>query len=268
MNSTDWALRAELSDLLRACRARMARPAVPGSRHGGLRQEDVANLAGISLRRYAALERGEFTPPAAMVDQVAVALQMSGAERSALHVLATGQDPPRPLTRPAQEKPREPGKAVRELISHVDPYPAAVTDEKWTVLFHNRAMDDWAGGWYSAADPSDRNLVMHLFSSSAEDFRPDVHALRRAGIAMLRYRYTRDLASPGFSRLIARLVESSREAAELWARHEVVFPLHEYPVRVRRPETGTVDAHVLHTPVTPRLWTYTMVLPSGPGSAP
>jgi hypothetical protein len=85
---------------------------------------------------------------------------------------------------------------------------------------------------------------------------------------MLRYRYTRDLASPGFSRLIARLVESSREAAELWARHEVVFPLHEYPVRVRRPETGTVDAHVLHTPVTPRLWTYTMVLPSGPGSAP
>ncbi len=51
------------------------------------------------------------------------------------------------------------------------------------------------------------------------------------------------------------------------ARHEVAFPLHEYPVRVRRSDTGTVDAHVLHTPVTPRLWTYTMVLPSGPWSA-
>ena len=141
MNSTDWAWRAELSGLLRACRARMARPAVPGTARG-LRQEDVANLAGISLRRYAALERGEFTPPAAMVDQVAVALQMSGAERSALHVLATGQDPPRTLSRPAQEKAGEPGKAVRDLISHMHPYPAAVTDKKWTVLFHNRAMDD------------------------------------------------------------------------------------------------------------------------------
>jgi hypothetical protein len=259
----DWAWRAELADLLRACRARLARPAVPGSRSGSLRQEDVASLAGLSLRRYAAFERGEFTPPAAMVDQIAAAMQMSAAERSALHVLATGQDPPRPLSHPAQDPPREPSKALRDLVSHMDPYPAALTDETWTLLHYNPAMNAWARGWYDAADPGERHLVRYLFSKSAEDFLPDLHAVRRASLAMLRYQYTRNLAAPGFAHLVAWITTSSPEAADLWARHEVAFPPHEYPVRVRHPDLGIIGGHVLFVPVSPRLWTYTMVLPPG-----
>jgi hypothetical protein len=49
----DWACRSELAGLLRACRTRLGRPALPGVRSGGLRQEDVADLVGLSLRRYA-----------------------------------------------------------------------------------------------------------------------------------------------------------------------------------------------------------------------
>jgi hypothetical protein len=90
-----------------------------------------------------------------------------------------------------------------------------------------------------------------------------VHAIRRACLAMLRYQYTRNLASPGFAQFVARLTASSPEAAELWARHEVAFPPHEYPVRVRHGACGIIDAHVLFVPVSPRLWTYTMILPSG-----
>jgi transcriptional regulator with XRE-family HTH domain len=261
MTSADWAWRAELNDLLRACRARLGSPAVPGIRRGALRQEDVASLAGLSLRRYAALERGEFTPPAGMVDQVAAALQMSEAERSALPVLATGQDPPRPLTRPAQDPPRAPSKALRDLVTY-SPYPAGLTDEMWTLLHFNPALDDWAGGWYSAADPPDRHLVSYLFSESAAGSLPDVHAVRRASVAMLRYQYTRNLA-PGFTSLVTRLTASSPEAADLWSRHEVAFPPHEYPVRVRHADHGLVDGHVLFVPVSPRLWTYTMILPPG-----
>jgi transcriptional regulator with XRE-family HTH domain len=259
----DWAWRTELADLLRACRARLARPAVPGSRRGGLRQEDVAHLAGISLRHYAAFERGEFTPPTATVDQVAAALHMSDAERSALHVLATGQDPPRPVAHPAQDPPREPSRALRDLVAHMDPYPAALTDETWTLLHYNTAMNAWAKGWYDAADPGERHLVLYLFSKSAEDSLPDIHAIRRAGMAMLRYQYTRNLATPGFAHLVARLTAGSPEAAALWARHEVAFPPHEYPVRVRHAAHGIIDSHVLFVPVSPRLWAYTMVLPPG-----
>jgi transcriptional regulator with XRE-family HTH domain len=259
----DWTRRAELSSLLRACRTRLGRPAVPGTRRGGLRQEDVANLAGLSLRRYAAVERGEFTPPAGMVDQVAAALQMSDAERSALHVLAAGQDPPRPVTQAGQDPRRQPSRALRDLISHMEPYPAALTDETWTLLHYNNALDAWAGGWFSAAAPAERHLMRFLFSKRAEDSLPDVHAIRRASLAMLRYQYTRNLAAPGFGRLIAQLTVSSPEAAALWARHEIAFPPHEYPVRIRDADRRIIDALVLFAPVRPQLWTFTMILPPG-----
>jgi transcriptional regulator with XRE-family HTH domain len=257
MTDVDWTRRAELTDLLRASRARLARPTIPGARRRGLRQEDVASLAGLSLRRYAAFERGEFAATPAMID--AVALQMPNAERSALHVLAAEQDPPRSVSLPRQDAPCPPSAALRELISHLAPYPAALTDETWTVLHHNDALDTWSGGWYSAADAAGRHLVTYLFSENAEVFLPDVHAIRQASIARLRYQYTRNL-SPRFRSIIARLTAASPEAADLWARHEVAFAPHEHPVRLRA-DRGIVDAHVLFTPFSPRLWSFTMVLP-------
>jgi len=57
----EWRRRAELTHLLKACRGRLARP-VSGSRGNGLRQEDAADLAGLSLRSYAAFERAEIIP--------------------------------------------------------------------------------------------------------------------------------------------------------------------------------------------------------------
>ena len=227
----DWARRSELADLLRACRARVRRPVNPGGRHGGLRQEDAADLSGLSLRRYGALERGEFTPTPGIADQVAAALRMADPERSALHVLATGQDPPRLTTHPAAVRPGGVSNALRDLIDGMA-HPAALTDETWTLLHYNKAMNTWSGGWYGAANPADRHLILYLFSRLAEDRLPDVHAIRRAGIAALRYQYTRNLATPVFARLIVRLTTSSHEAAALWKRHEVAFPAHEYPIRL------------------------------------
>ena len=256
----DWARRAELADLLRACRARVRRPAVPGSRQGGLRQEDAADLSGLSLRRYAALERGEFTPTPGMADQVAAALRMAGAERSALHVLATGQDPPRPVIQPTAAQPHGFGQALRDLIAGMS-YPAALTDETWTLLHYNAAMNAWSGGWYDAADPADRHLVLYLFSAHAEDQLPDVHVVRRLNMAALRYQYTRNLATPGFADLITRLIASSPEAAALWKRHEVAFPAHEYSLRLRHASRGIIGADVLRLPVSPQLWMHTMILP-------
>jgi transcriptional regulator with XRE-family HTH domain len=264
MTDAEWTCRAELADLLRVCRARLAGPALPGSRRRGLRQEDAADLAGLSLRRYAALERGEFSPPAGMVDQVAVVLRMSDAERSAFHVLASGQDPPRLVGGPARgSERREPSRALRDLVTHMGPHPAALTDETWTLLHYNEAMNAWSGGWYEDADPADRHLVCYLFSKDAADLLPDVQAIRRDSVAMLRYQFTRNLATPGFTRLIARLTASSAEAAALRELHEVAFPPHEYPLTLRHPAHGPVDAHVLFVPVNPRLWSYTMVLPPG-----
>jgi transcriptional regulator with XRE-family HTH domain len=263
MADAEWTWRAELNDLLRACRSRRAGPGVPGRRRSGLRQDDAANLAGLSLRRYAAFERGEFTPAPGMVDQVAAALQMSEAERSALHVLAAGQDPPRPVTRPVDEPAPEPSSLLRDLITQIGPYPSALTDETWSLLYYNQAMTAWSGGWYDRASPRDRNLICYLFSKDAQDMLPDIRALRRFSIAAWRYQYTRNLASPRFSDLVTRLTGINDEAAALWALHELVIPPHEYPVRVRHPDHGLIDTGVICVPVRPRLWLYSMVVPPG-----
>jgi transcriptional regulator with XRE-family HTH domain len=266
VSGDEWARRAELGGLLRACRARLVRPAVPGARRGGMRQEDAAGLAGVSVRAYGAFERGDRPASAQVVDRIAAALRMSAAERSALHVLATGQDPPRPLTRAARNLPGEQDQALRDLVTE-SPYPAALTDETWTVLHLNPGMSAWADGWFESVAPADRHLVAYLFSGHAEASLPDIRAVRRAAIARLRYQYARNLSSPGFTGTVERLLRGSPAAAELWSRRELAFAPHLYPVSIRHPGTAEiVGANVLFVPVTPRVWTYTMITP--PATAP
>ena len=263
MSAAERARRAELGGLLRACRARQGRPAVPGSRGAGMRQEDIAGLAGIGVRVYGQFERGDHPASAPVVDRIAAALQMSEAERSALHVLATGQDPPRPLARPARSLPAEEGQALRDMVDS-SPYAAALTDETWTVTRHNRAMSAWAGGWFDSAAPADRNLVAYLFTDLAAASLGDIRAVRRAGIARLRYQYARNLSSPGFTAVVEGLRRASPAAAALWSMRELAFSPHLYPLRIRHPRTGDFTrASVLFAPVTPRVWAYTMIVPAG-----
>jgi transcriptional regulator with XRE-family HTH domain len=231
-----------------------------------MRQEDVAGLAGISLRLYGAFERGDYPASAEVVDRIAVALQMSQAERSALHVLASRQDPPRQLTRAAGNLPGEQEQALRDLVT-ASPYAAALTDETWTVMHYNRQMNTWAGGWFESVATAERHLVAYLFTTHAEASLPDIRAVRRANIARLRYQYARNLSSPGFTGKVEEILRGSRSAAELWSKRELAFPPHLYPMRIRHPATGViVRANVLFTPVTPRVWTYTMI--TAPHTAP
>jgi len=258
----EWRRRAELTHLLKACRGRLAR-ALPGTRGNGLRQEDAADLAGLSLRSYAAFERAEVIPAPAMVDAVATALRMSPAERSALHVLATGQDPPRPAGTRADGTPPRASPPLRDLVTQMGPYPGALTDEMWSIRFGNPAMRAWAGGWCDQVPPEQQNLVLYLFSGHAEALLPDVHDLRRFFVSVLRYQYTRNLSSPRFADLVSRLLATGTEAVRLWERHEVEIPPHEYPMRVRHAGRGTITAHLVLMPVYPRLWLCVVVMSGG-----
>ena len=136
-DEADWRRRGELKSLLTTCRSRFGRHTQEGGK--GLRQEDAAILAGLSVRSYAALERGAANPSVGLVESVASGLRMTPAERGALHVLATRQDPPIPATPPGGEWPQiSPG--LRDLIAGLDPLPAAITDEMWTVMARNQAL--------------------------------------------------------------------------------------------------------------------------------
>jgi hypothetical protein len=103
--------------------------------------------------------------------------------------------------------------------------------------------------------------VLYLFSGEAEAFLPDLQVLRRFSIAALRYQYARNLASPRAQELVDRLL-AHPEASKLWGQHELEIPPHEYPVRMRNPDSGAIaEALVVLTPIHPDLWLYIMHLP-------
>jgi|GEM_PF-2473227 len=274
LGDAEWLRQKELNSLLRACRAQMARPVhapdgrgprmLPrqaGGRRHGVRQQDVAALAGVSTDYYSRIERGLVTISAALAENIASALQMNEAQRSAVHVLAAGHDPPRPVGRPLHVPALEPGQPMRDIVHQQGPYPAALTDEMWTVQVHNASLSSWTGGWFDRADPPARNMVLYLFSDEAKAFLPDLQVLRRLSIAALRYQYARNLASPRAREVVGRLL-ADPEASKLWSQHELAIPPHEYPVRVRDPRHGVITgAHAMLAPVHPELWLYIMQLP-------
>jgi transcriptional regulator with XRE-family HTH domain len=259
-DEADWRRREELRSLLTARRSRLGRD-LPGSR--GLRQEDAAILSGLSTRSYAALERGAAKNPSLdLVESVARGLEMTPAERSALHVLAAGQDPPMPATAPGGGRWPEAGPGLRELIAVLD-IPAAITDEMWTLMARNQALTAWTGGWFDGVPRREQNLVLFLFSPQAEQMLPGVHAHRRAILAGLRYQYIRHIGSDRFAGLIATLLEISPEARKLWQQHEIDLPPRQSTTRMRYPGQGVIDARTLMAPLSPRTWLMLTWLPEG-----
>lgn len=257
-DEADWRRRAELKSLLRACRARKASH---NAGTGSLRQQDAAVLAGLSVRTYAALERGTATRPSlAMIESVASALDMSAAERSALHVLARGQDPPMPLVPPADDWPQA-SPQLRNAIARLN-VPAGILDETWTILASNTALAAWTANWSERAPLEEKNVILLLFSPECELLLPEVHTLRQLAVAALRYQYLRNLGSDKFAAVVERLLDSGPEARELWHSNTVDFPQRRYMLRVRHPSRGIVELSYLMGQLSPRM---SMMLLLAPG---
>ena len=255
-DDVEWRRREELRSLLTALRSRRG-----GNGGKRLRQDDAAILSGLSTRRYAALERGAVENPSLdLIENVASGLRMTPAERSALHVLSRGQDPPMPPAAPGGEWPKvDPGQ--RELIARLDA-PAAITDETWTLVIRNKALTAWTGGWFDRVPLRKQNLVLFLFTPAAERLLPDIHAYRRAIVAGLRYQYVRHIGSERFGAVIRTLLETGPEARDLWGRHEIVLPRRHSAIRVRH-DRGAVEASTLMTSLSPRTWLMAAWLPEG-----
>lgn len=129
---------AELGAFLRTRRARL-RPAEAGlpdfgerRRVPGLRREEVAQLAGLSLGYYTRMEQGQNgTASDAVLDAVAQVLRLNDEERTYLYVLAT-----RPRIRP-QAVPERPRRDVVQLVDRFAPTPALVIGRRTDVLHWN-----------------------------------------------------------------------------------------------------------------------------------
>ncbi|WP_028849501.1 helix-turn-helix transcriptional regulator [Thermocrispum municipale] len=209
----------------------------------GLRREELAMLAGISVDYVVRLEQGRATAPSEqVVEALARALRLSSAEREHLFVLS-GLQPPGPDRVPTHLTP-----SVQRLVDRLHGTPVAVFDATWTLLTANPCYTALMG------DPSawrghERNAVWRNFHGLSERVRhtPESrHALLTALVADLRSATGRYPADPRLKRLVADLRESSDLFVELW--DSGVAGHHEASRKtIDHPQVGpvTLDCDVL-----------------------
>jgi len=135
--------RAEVREFLRSRRARIAPedsglPAYGGNRRvAGLRREEVALLAGVSVDYYTRLERGNLGGVSdSVLGSLARALQLDDAERAYLFDLARAADPaPEPRRRHPKQRVRP---AVQRVLDAMTDAPADVRNNRRDILASNR----------------------------------------------------------------------------------------------------------------------------------
>ncbi|SNT61174.1 Helix-turn-helix domain-containing protein [Asanoa hainanensis] len=243
--------RSELAAFLRTRRARL-RPSdvgLPGSGTGprrtpGLRRQEVAELAGMSIDYYIRLEQGRGPQPSRQVlAALARALLLTIDEREYLFRIA-GEAPPA-VVGPS----RELLPAIRFLLDTMPLTPAYVVDAKYDLLAWNPLATRFIGD-LSAYPLDDRNMIRWMFRRPPEDVHwrdEDALAFTASSVADLRAAYARYPGDPGIEQLVTELLGLSPLFARLWGSHDVAVR-RGVRKRVDHPDVGPLEfeCQVLH----------------------
>ncbi|MFG3114526.1 helix-turn-helix transcriptional regulator [Streptomyces sp. NPDC048197] len=216
---------------------------LPGGGHrraAGLRREELAMLAGISVDYVTRLEQGRATHPSEqVVEALGRALRLSGAEREHLFHVA-GLVPPGQGTVPAYITP-----SVHRMLDRLTGAPVAVSDASWTLLLANPLYTALMG----ERQGRERNGAWRAFLGSGGRVRHTTQsrrALETAVVADLRAAVRRYPADQRLGQLIAELRAHSDRFAELWdsgavGRHEASRKTIDHP----QVGTMTLDCDLL-----------------------
>ncbi|MFC9505531.1 helix-turn-helix domain-containing protein [Streptomyces sp. NPDC057002] len=215
--------RAELSEFLRTRRARLkpedvGLPDFGRRRVPGLRREELAQLAGVSVAYYTRLEQGNGRNVSAEVlDAIARALRLNDAEHAHLtHLAKPKQHKKKPVARTQQVRP-----TLRYLLDSIDTVPAYIVGRRSDVLAWNRMAAALFGDWAELPAP-ERNWARLVF------LRPEYRDLfvewdqkAKDMVGYLRMDAGCRPDDPQLSALIGELSVKSEEFRRLWAAHDV-----------------------------------------------
>ena len=217
---------SELGEFLRARRTRVrpvdvGLPSGTGTRRTpGLRREEVAALAGLSIDYYIRIEQGkESNPSGPILDGLARALRLNDEEHAHLYALANHA-----AGRTAHGSPRASRVVrvgIRQLLETVRPCPAYVLTRTSDLLAANpealtlfSGLADWP--------PERRNTIRYtFFHPAARELFADWDHSAETTAAHLRSLAVGTPEDPDVSALIAELLDGSAEFARLWQRHDV-----------------------------------------------
>lgn len=234
--------RSALATALKSYRARLSPgevglPAGTRRRVAGLRREEVAQQAGISVDYLVRLEQGRGpTPSGQVLAALARTLRLSDDERDHLFHLA-GAAPPRP-----GHIASTPRASTLRLLERLTDLPAVLIDAKGDVL----AWNDLAAallGDFSSWPPGQRNLAWQRFLGRGGRVAQDPGEFEATAIetvASLRSVAARYPDDPGLARLLDELRAHSPEFARLWDEGPV-GERRSSRKSVRHPQLGRIE---------------------------
>ncbi|MBM9506877.1 helix-turn-helix transcriptional regulator [Actinacidiphila acididurans] len=221
----------------------------------GLRREEVALLAGVSIDYYARLERGQLAGASEEVlDAVCGALQLDDAERAHLHDLAAAQRrrPPRRTARAA--KGAVPASLQRVLDSMTGS-PAFIRNGRLDILATNPLGRALYAPLFASALPEPVNIARFQFlDPTSRGFFPDWNAAVNTTVSLLRTEAGRAPSDTELTGLVGELVTRSDEFRAAWAKHNVRLH-HTGRKPFGHPDIGeiTLDFDAMELPAHPGL---------------
>ena len=218
--------RTAVSDFLRTRRDRITPEQagiIGGSRRRvpGLRREEVAMLAGVSVEYYARMERGDLAGVSAEVlDSVAQALRLDEAERDHLDDLARAAGP-RPMRRRRKACEKGVTPAFQRFLDAVTGAPVWVRDRRMDFVAANALGRALYAPLFE--DPSGRaNTARFTFlDPAARLFFPDWEANADGIVATMRTYAGQNPLDKGLTDLIGELVTRSDAFRQRWSVHDV-----------------------------------------------
>lgn len=219
-------------------------PAGSSRRTRGLRREELAMLASISVDYLVRLEQGRATSPSTQVlAALSRALRLTTQERDHLYAIA-GQAPPRRTAMTSHVPP-----SVQRLADRLGDLPVAVYDPAWTIITWNAA---WAGlmGDPSALAGRDPNLLWRTFTGQSSRVRKsgdDADEFETSAVADLRRAFGSYPDDTGLRQLVDDLQQASPRFARLWASRVISASGGSNSKTVVHPAVGpiTLDCDVL-----------------------
>ena len=223
--------RTEIRDFLASRRARITpeqaglkvSPLAGARRVAGLRREEVALLAGVSVPYYTRLERGDARGATnAVLDAISRALLLDDAERAHLFNLVRAANAAAAEARAPRRPARQPVRPeLRNMLEAMSGVPAYIRNGRLDILAGNalaRAL--FAPIFTSPARPVNSARFTFLDPAAAE-FYPDWDAVADQNVATLRAEVGRNPYDKALSDLIGELSTRGDTFRQRWAQHEV-----------------------------------------------
>jgi transcriptional regulator with XRE-family HTH domain len=198
-------------------------PAYGSRRVPGLRREEVAVLAGVSVPYYTRLERGDMSGVSqSVLDALARALQLDDAERAHLFDLARAAQPSgaRPRRRQVKQRVRP---EVQWTLDAITGAAAFVSNSRLDILAENQLGRALFSELYAAPARPVNNARFVFLDPRAEAFYRDWDRAAADTVAILRWAAGRDPHDRDLSDLVGELATQSEAFRTRWAEHNVRF---------------------------------------------